>query len=223
MELFWSGANAFWNIHKRRFVKDSMATSSDYPEWLKSSGLELEGLCENDSGWIINSYMKRLRRHVRNASDLARMSYSEFRLRLPELLLMRVDKIGMSTSIEGRVPFLDHKSVELTRDIPQEWQIRNGESKYLLKLALADLLPDNILYREKMGFAAPMAQWLRGDFGQRAQSAVLASPLMNKGLLNHDYIEQKFRDHIEGRQDNALHLWTLFNLTSWYDHWIADH
>ena len=219
-ELFWSGANAFWNIHKRQILNNNSSTS-DLSE-LEDAGLDITGINQSDSAAIISSYIDPFDIQHPGQDHLARMAYCEFRLRLPELLLMRVDKIGMSTSIEARVPFLDHKLVEFTMDIPMQWKIRNGETKYLLKKALADLLPNEILYRQKMGFAAPMAQWLRGDFGRRAEAVVLGSPLMERGFLNRDHIAQKFREHIEGRRDNALHLWTLFNLTSWYDHWIVD-
>lgn len=218
-ELFWTGANAFWNTHKRRVFNDHN-TRSDLTE-LQEGGLDVGGLNGHDSAGVIAAYLDPFDQNHPEQDHLTRMAYSELRLRLPELLLMRVDKIGMSTSIEARVPFLDHKLVEFTMDIPMEWKIKGGETKYLLKKALADLLPDEILYRPKMGFAAPMAEWLRGDFGHRARDGVLNSPLMERGLLDRDHIEQKFRDHREGRGDHALHLWTLFNLTSWYDHWIA--
>ena len=219
-ELFWSGANAFWNVHKRRTLNSKPATS-DLRE-LELAGLDVSGLNSADSGDIISSYMKSFDEKHPGQDHLTRMAHSEFRLRLPELLLMRVDKICMSTSIEARVPFLDHKLVEFTMDIPMEWKIKDGESKYLLKKAINDLLPDEILCRKKMGFAAPMAEWLRGEFGHRAEAAVLGSPLLDRGFLNRDHIASLFKDHLAGRRDNALHLWTLFNLTSWYDHWIVS-
>ncbi|MBL6932866.1 MAG: asparagine synthase (glutamine-hydrolyzing) [Rhodospirillales bacterium] len=218
-ELFWSGANAFWNVHKQRVLHGN-STTTDLAE-LEEAGLDITGINASDSAAITSSYLDPFDKAHPEQDQLTRMAYSEFRLRLPELLLMRVDKIGMSTSIEARVPFLDHKLVEFTMDIPMDWKIKGGETKYLLKKALEDLLPDKILYREKMGFAAPMAEWLRGEFGRRAEAAVLNSPLMERGFLNRDHIATKFRHHIEGRRDNALHLWTLFNLTSWYDHWIV--
>lgn len=217
-ELFWSGANAFWNVHKRRALRN-VSTKSDLAE-LAEAGLDISGINNNDSAAVISAYLDPFDKDHPGQDHLTRMAYCEFRLRLPELLLMRVDKIGMSTSIEARVPFLDHKLVEFTMDIPMEWKIKGGETKYLLKKALADLLPDKILYRQKMGFAAPMADWLRGDFGRRAEASVLESAFMHRGFLNRDHIAQKFKNHMEGRQDNALHLWTLFNLTTWYDHWI---
>jgi asparagine synthase (glutamine-hydrolysing) len=66
-----------------------------------------------------------------------------------------------------------------------------------------------------------MAEWLRGDFGQRAEASVLTSPLLERGFLNRNHVAKHFRNHIEGRCDNALHLWALYNLTTWYDKWIA--
>ena len=224
-ELFWTGANAFWNVHKSRLMANGFAPHelSESMKELATSGLDLTGIAGKDSGAIISAYLDPIDRKFPEIDQLSRMAYSEFRLRLPELLLMRVDKIGMSESIEARVPFLDQKMVEFTMDIPMEWKIKGGETKYLLKKSLADVLPDDILYREKMGFAAPMTEWLRGEFGRQAEIAVLKSPLMDRGFLNRDHIAEKFRDHREARHDYAIHLWTLFNLTSWYDHWIDSH
>jgi asparagine synthase (glutamine-hydrolysing) len=126
----------------------------------------------------------------------------------------------MYESLEARVPFLDHELVEFSMDIPEKWKTRNGEAKYLLKKAVEDLIPHNIIYRKKMGFGAPMADWLRGGFGRQAESAVLKSALLARGLLDTGHIERLFREHRDGRRDNSLYLWTLFNLTSWYDYWI---
>jgi len=137
-------------------------------------------------------------------------------------LLMRVDKITMSTSVEGRVPFLDHRLVEFTMDIPMTWKVKGGEPKYLLKKALGGVLPDDVLYRPKMGFGAPMREWLRGDFGRQAESTVLGSGLMDRGYFRRDWIATCFRDHREGRKDHALHLWMLFNLAAWHDHWLGS-
>jgi asparagine synthase (glutamine-hydrolysing) len=149
------------------------------------------------------------------------MVYNEFKLRLPELLLMRVDKIGMSVSIEARVPFLDHKLVEYSLDIPMEQRIKGRTPKYILKKAVEGIIPDNIIYRKKMGFGAPMSQWLSGDFGLHIRDSLLGSSLMERGFFNISYIEQLISDHRSGRQDNSLYIWTLYNLSAWYDYWIA--
>ena len=151
---------------------------------------------------------------------LARMAYNEFQLRLPELLLMRVDKIGMSTSIEARVPFLDHHLVEFTSGIPREYKVRGGVTKHLLKQAVTGLIPDEIIHRRKMGFGAPMSQWLRGSFGTQVESTLMKSRLMERGWFNREYVRSLCQGHRAGRHDAAVYIWTLFNLTAWYDYWI---
>jgi len=218
-ELFWGAAHAYWNIHKDR-VLSSPIQGGPWP-LLEEAGLNTDGLESNDSGDSISAMMRTFDLEHPGQDDLSRMIHNEFRIRLAELLLMRVDKITMSTSVEGRVPFLDHKLVDFTSDIPQSWKVKNGEPKYLLKKALKGILPDEILYRPKMGFGAPMANWLRGDFGKQAEETVLGSSLMKEGFFNQDHIVQQFKAHKDGRKDNALHLWLLFNLTAWHDLWIG--
>ncbi len=219
-DLFWSGANAFWNVHKSRALGKNWQNASPFAQDLKDSGLDLSGLGSANSGDIINGYLKDLAKSPGHGDALGRMSYNEFRLRLPELLLMRVDKITMSTSIEGRVPFLDHGLVSFTQNLAQALKIKDNVKKYLLKKAVADLLPDEIIHRKKMGFAAPVEQWLRGDFGLRAEKTILNSELVRDAILNRDYIAKRFAEHRDGSADHALHIWTLFNLCAWHDHWI---
>lgn len=218
-ELFWSGANAFWNVHKER-IGLNVDTNSDFA-WLQEAGLDVAGLTNQDTGAVVDAYLQPFDDRFPGCDQLTRMIHAEFRLRLPELLLMRVDKITMSTSVEGRVPFLDHALVDYTMNIPQSVKLAGGGQKALLKEALAGLLPAEIVNRPKMGFAAPMREWLQGDFGRKAEAAVLGSALLRDGVMNRDVIASMFRAHRDGRQDNALHLWTLFNLTAWHDHWIA--
>ena len=220
-ELFWSGANAFWNVHKSRVLRSPERGAP--PEWadLAGTGLDLTGLASADSGDVAAAYFADLDKAKPATDFLNRMAYSEFRLRLPELLLMRVDKITMSTSVEGRVPFLDHRLVEYTMDIPRDVKIRGGVKKAVLKTALDGVIPDEIIHRKKMGFAAPVADWLRGDFGRDALARLDAAPLVTDGVLDGTHIRTLFAEHRDGRADHALHLWTLFNLVSWHDHWIT--
>jgi len=219
-ELFWGAAHAYWNVHKDR-VLSAPIMGGPWP-LLEEAGLETTGMENGDSGEAVSAMMATFDQAHPGRDELTRMIHNEFKVRLAELLLMRVDKITMSTSIEGRVPFLDHGLVDFTMDIPQSWKVKNGEPKYLLKKALKDVLPDEILYRPKMGFGAPMTEWLRGDFGKQAEDAVLGSSLMKDGYFDRDHIARRFKSHRDGRQDNALHLWLLFNLTAWHDHWISS-
>ncbi len=218
-EHFWSGAMVFPDLMKSQLVNPEAI------EVLKSDYADAEGLldpeyAELDSFNIVRSFMDPLDAQFPNLDPLTRMIHSEFRLRLPELLLMRVDKIGMSESLEARVPFLDHRLVEFSMDIPEEWKTRGGEPKYLLKKAVEGLIPDNIIYRKKMGFGAPMSDWMRSDFGRAVRSSVLSSGLLRRGILNVGYIEKLFQWHFSGRMDTGLYLWAIYNLTAWYDLWV---
>jgi len=219
-EHFWSGATVFWESMKRELVRPEADWSAQVPESVVKSGLLPPGYLETDTFNIISSFLGPFDAAHPGRDALTRMIYNEFKLRLPELLLMRVDKITMSESLEARVPFLDHELVEFSMDIPEEWKTRNGVAKYLLKKAVEGIIPDNIIYRKKMGFGAPMADWLRGDFGQQCQQAVMNSGLLRRGHFDTSHIRQMFEDHRSGRRDTSLYLWTLFNLTSWYDYWI---
>lgn len=219
-EHFWSGATVFWDTLKSQLVRPgSIRAEGDYRA-LIDCGLLPPSYLEPDTFNVISSFAQRLSAECPQHDILTRMIYSEFKLRLPELLLMRVDKIGMSVSLEARVPFLDHHLVEYTMDIPMAHKVRGRTAKYLLKKAVEGLIPHEIIYRKKMGFAAPMSQWLKGDFGQYARSRMLSSGLMQRGYFDRDYVQRLFADHFSGRRDNSLYLWTLFNLTAWYDYWI---
>jgi asparagine synthase (glutamine-hydrolysing) len=219
-EYFWSGATTFWDIMKDQLVLPGSIHRNGTPTELIRAGMIPENYYETDSFNIVASFVRHFDREYPERDVLTRMIYNEFKLRLPELLLMRVDKISMSVSLEARVPFLAHKLVEFTMDIPMEWKVRNHTAKYLLKKAVEGLIPHEIIYRKKMGFGAPMSQWLKGRFGEEAQAQLLRSPLLDRGYFDTDYIRGLFQDHRSLRRDNSLLIWTLFNLTSWYDYWI---
>jgi asparagine synthase (glutamine-hydrolysing) len=219
-EHFWGGAVVFWNALKRHLIDDRMFAGAAPDQRLVECGLLPSDYYQADSFNIVRSFLAPFDACHPRQDVLTRMIYTEFKARLPELLLMRVDKIGMSTSIEARVPFLDHHLVEFTMDIPMEHKVRNGEAKYLLKKAVAGMIPDEIIYRKKMGFGAPMSQWLRGDFGKEAEGVILGSKLLQRPGFNTDFIAALCRDHRSGKQDNAVYIWTLYNLAAWYGYWF---
>lgn len=219
-EHFWSGAMAFWNTQKRQLLRSELLPKGSGDTRLLESGLLPHSYLEPDSYNVVRSFFEPFDRAYAGQDVLTRMIYSEFKLRLPELLLMRVDKIGMSTTIEARVPFLDHELVEFTMDIPMSMKVRNNVAKHLLKKAVTGLIPDEIIHRKKMGFGAPMTQWLRGDFGRKVESAIMGSRLLDRGWFDRTYIQTLSRDHRAQRRDNSLYLWTLYNLTAWHDYWI---
>ena len=219
-EHFWSGAVSFWERTKRQLVSAHAIPASAPPQELVACGLIPPEYQVADSFAIVQSFNESLDRAAPGHDILARMTYNEFKLRLPELLLMRVDKIGMSCSLEARVPFLDHNLVQFSMDIPMAEKVKGGEAKYLLKKAVEGLIPHQIIYRKKMGFGAPMSQWMRGDFGQFVQTSMARSKLFARGFFQQVFVDRLIADHRSGRADNSLHIWTLFNLSMWFDQWI---
>jgi asparagine synthase (glutamine-hydrolysing) len=159
------------------------------------------------------------RRH--DADLFQRMTYLELRQRLPELLLARMDRIAMASSVEGREPFLDHELVELAIALPPRMKYRDGQGKYVLRQAMRDALPAEILARPKQGFGSPMEEWLRGGFGNDAQAAVTGSRLAERGLLDYDVIARLFEAHRRDRGDWSKHLWNLYCVSKWYDRWLG--
>ena len=153
--------------------------------------------------------------------DLDRLIYQDLRLRLPELLLMRVDKLTMANSIEARVPFLDHELVELAMAMPDDQKIAGGVGKVVLKRAVGDLLAHDLIWRPKQGFGAPVAQWFRGDLGTRLLAQLEGSAIHELGYLDRKRIRALAGQHASGRADRSFQLWSLLNLCVWFDRWIA--
>lgn len=221
-EHFWAGAMVFWNTAKNRLLRYEALGSAEHHRPMIEAGVLDPSYLVPDSYNVISSFLTPFDRDHPGQDTLTRMIHNEFRLRLPELLLMRVDKISMSVSLEARVPFLDHELVDFSFDIPEKWKTRNGTAKYLLKKAVEGLIPDELIYRKKMGFGAPMADWLRSSFGTRVEQEIKNSSLMQRGFFNMDFIEELFANHRSKRLDTSLQIWTIYNLTAWYKYWITD-
>lgn len=199
-ELFWGGAINFTEMHKRAFL--ARRSSGPLPQQLA------------------HRWHEEILRVDPDADYLKRMIYLEFRHRLPELLLMRVDKVAMATSVEARVPFLDHRMVEYSMNIPQSYKLKNGETKYILKKAVEGIIPRNIIYRRKQGFAAPMNEWLRNEWSGFVTHAIQTSKLMDSGLFQRNETDALMKRHQSGELQAGQLLWNLLNLVLWHRYWI---
>jgi asparagine synthase (glutamine-hydrolysing) len=202
--LFWGGAVVYDETFKPRVLSKQM----------------LERVNGLSSLQVVETYLKHIERE-RPASDfLSRMTYLELKLRLPELLLMRVDKITMATSVEARVPFLDHHLVEYTMALPRALKVQGMSGKHILKRALEGILPSDLLYEKKRGFGAPVREWFREGLGHWFDDHLMNSTMRRRGLLNYDFIGRMLTEHRNRTQDWGFHLWTLLNLSLWYERWI---
>ena len=151
-----------------------------------------------------------------DASFLRRMLYADQKTYLVELL-MKQDQMSMSTSIESRVPFLDHTFVEFAMRVPDRLKIRGNTQKYIFKKAVEDLLPHHIVHRPKMGFPTPLRQWLLDARAQPLFDALTDRQGFLANYLNLDEVDQLISRHRAGTEDHTDRLWRLLNLQLWGD------
>jgi asparagine synthase (glutamine-hydrolysing) len=139
---------------------------------------------------------------------------------LPNDLLVKVDIATMIHSLEGRSPFLDHKLVEFAARLPAEYKLRGRTSKYVLKLALRDHLPDSILNRPKQGFGVPVARWFRHDLRQIAYDILLDPTTLARGIFNGRAVQTMLDEHVSGQINHWQRIWALLMLELWFRSYI---
>lgn len=127
---------------------------------------------------------------------------------------MRVDKMGMATSLEGRVPFLDHKFVELAMSIPARVKTRNRELKYVLKKAVRGLIPDEIIDRRKQGFAVPVDEWITDRLG------VFAKRQLKRFCEEGDLLDWPAVERLIADPRRRSSTWTLLNVALWWQEFV---
>jgi asparagine synthase (glutamine-hydrolysing) len=197
--VFWGGADAFTDNQKHRLLSPRLRR-------------RFKGVTSWDA---LAPIWDRFQEKAWEPSHLHWMTYVDLNVRLPELLLMRVDKMSMGVSLEGRVPFLDHKFVELALGIPSALKTKNGQLKYILKKAVRGVIPDEIIDRKKQGFGVPVYEWFFGALGERTRRE------LDEFCGESDFIDRTaLTSLIEQRQ--GPQLWYLLNLALWWKHFIAE-
>ncbi|MDP6793282.1 MAG: asparagine synthase (glutamine-hydrolyzing) [Anaerolineales bacterium] len=195
-ELFWGGAIAFGEGSKRSLLTDSFLRS-------------VRGLSSHQP---VQQHRRRFDERCPQPDYLSWMSYLDLHMRLPELLLMRVDKMSMATSVEARVPFLDHEFVELVMGMPQRHKLPHLRPKQLLKHAVREIIPANIINRQKQGFRVPVRQWLAESLGR------LAERKLHDFCERTDYMRWPEVSKLVYAQDEMV--WYLLNFVLWHELWI---
>lgn len=145
-------------------------------------------------------------------SGLDAAQYADMKMWLPGDILTKVDRTSMAVSLEAREPLLDYRLIEFAATLPEAMRVRGGQGKWLMKRAMRGTLPDDILYRPKMGFVSPIAQWFRGPLADQARAIASGSALARSGWFNTARLSEIAEAHIAGRSDNARLLWQLWML-----------
>jgi len=182
------------------------AFSSAGQDGLLSSRLKAE---------ISDAYRNTLSYWDRSSGGLLhRMLYTDIKTYLVELL-MKQDQMSMAASVESRVPFLDHKLVEFAASIPARYMTDGLSGKSILKEAAADLLPNRVVHRRKLGFPTPWDAWLAGAQFNVVQEMLLEPRTMARGLFNEVAVRQLMAEHRTGRRDHGSRFWRLLTLETW--------
>ncbi|HKP36296.1 MAG TPA: asparagine synthase (glutamine-hydrolyzing) [Pyrinomonadaceae bacterium] len=202
--LFWGGVGVFDETTKPNVLSAEMRARH-------------QGLATYD---VVRQYQETIARARPDSDFAARMTYLELKLRLPELLLMRVDKFTMATSVEARVPFLDHHLIEYAMALPRDLKVRGTTGKHILKRALESVLPRDVLYNPKRGFGAPVREWFRGNEGESLIQQILGSSIRERNFFDYSFIEHLAGEHRRKVNDWSFHLWALLNVSLWYERWI---
>jgi len=159
--------------------------------------------------------------HLRRTNALKplnRMLYLDTKLWLPDLLLMRGDKMTMAHSLEARVPLLDHHLVEFAASMPTRLKLAGRVRKYLLRRVARKFLPDEIIERTKQGFPIPISQWLRRESRDFMYDLLSDDAIRRRGLFQLDYVQRLLREHDNGFADHSLLLWGLMSVELWFRH-----
>lgn len=152
--------------------------------------------------------------HGAGGEPLQSMSHADIRTYLVELL-MKQDQMSMSASLESRVPFLDHRLVEMVAAIPGRYRLRGLQTKALLRDAVRDIVPAQIMNRKKMGFPVPLGTWLRGPWECVVDEFVLGARSVARGHFHEEELQRLAGEHRLGVADHGERLWLLINLEMW--------
>jgi asparagine synthase (glutamine-hydrolysing) len=163
-----------------------------------------------------DAYAGSMKAWERSQGDLLhRLLYTDINSYLIELL-MKQDQMSMAASVESRVPFLDHVLAEFTARIPAQYSIQGMAGKFILKQAVEDLLPRDIVYRKKMGFPTPWEYWLAGPQLDDVERMLLEPRAVERGLFRPEEITRIFAEHRSKSRDHGNRIWRLLNLETWF-------
>ena len=203
-QLFMSSAVAYYELEKQAILSPDLRHS-------------MKGF---DSFSVVAPYYDKINQLCPRASFLQKMTFIELQLRLPELLLMRADKMSMANSVEVRVPFLDRDLMDFAMRVPDSYKLRGGISKEPIKRLATRYVPYRDIYRPKTGFGVPIQQWFKGELGD-ALCDMLSSDRVVDELFDRKVIYHQLKYGLR-TVNEAFQLWVIYNFLVWHQGIIRE-
>jgi asparagine synthase (glutamine-hydrolysing) len=157
-----------------------------------------------------------------NHTMLNYMMAIDYQTYLLDDILQKVDRAGMSVSLEGREPFLDQRIIEWAAQLPMEYKYNNGNKKFIIKEIVHKYLPKEIMDRPKMGFGIPIADWLQNDLKKYVDQFFEPAFILNQNIFNNDEVQRIKKSFYEGKIERAEKIWYILMFQMWYDKWINN-
>lgn len=221
-----STKNLSFDYKAKRFVRASHYDAvTRHHSWFGSFSLAShESLFSEDVLTQTDADIYRGVRELVDASDaknvIEQMQYADINYYLAEDILTKVDRAAMAVSLETRAPFLDPRVGQFAASIPVEYKLKGKSGKHILKEAMKDLLPHDILHRPKKGFGIPIAEWLKGRLNPLMHDMLSSERLKQQGLFNAEYVQKLIAEHENGKASHHKELWTLLVFELWCDNFM---
>lgn len=184
------------------------------PYYLCQQLLTRDWVPPGEAGYALRTFAPYL---LPNGADvLTQAMYFEATAKLTGDMLVKVDRMSMANSLEVRCPLLDHVLAEYAATLPHQWKIENGSGKRILREALGDRLPPELLARKKMGFGVPLPIWFRGPLRGFVRDHLLSRDFLDRGMVSEPFLRHLIEEHESSRRDNSHQLWWLLMLELWF-------
>ncbi len=154
-------------------------------------------------------------------TEIERMQFLDLNFYMAEDILTKVDRASMAVSLEVRAPFLDPRIAQFAARLPLEYKLKGSRGKYVLKRAMKDLLPKNILHRPKKGFGIPIAEWLKTRLNPLMHDLLDSNRLKNQGLFDAAFVQKLIKEHETNAASHHKQLWTLLVFQLWFDNFLT--
>ena len=182
---------------------------------------EFAARLNGDSGAGAQSFHE-IANRIQTGNPIDNLLYLDSKTYLPSDILTKVDRMSMATSLEARVPLLDHKLIDYVMRIPSDLKLKGAETKYIFRRAVRGLVPDQILDRPKQGFGVPISEWINSQLRERMRETLGGKRFAERGYFQSEYIETLLDEHQKNRRDHSYALWILFMLELWHQKYMDD-